>query len=482
MTRTADIDLLLASWLAEGTDRAPEERVRAAMLEIEQVGQRRAPIAWRPGGVDGLAVGRLLAAAGIAVIVLLLGVGVGVQTGLIRWPDANEPLPAPLSSAEPDPTNALTNNRTFEAPDGRFTLTVSDRWLSDTGPDPRALYLKGGGLGAFLSIRNADDDGQIMTCDRGAMTLEICRNTAVSNAEDLADAIGFGPTGGAPNSPRLLSQTTTDLEGEQAIVKAFEDYELRGGSEHVTYVVATHDGRLYLIRLWSGATKEAHSGLLEQVLAGFQFSPAPVPSVAEQPSSVDGFRTFVAPDGSFEIRMPEAWASRTGPDPSAVYLVNGLLSLSARGADADRVIRTCDHGAGPWETCPSVSASDLDQLESSIGLRGDRGTVFQGPVRSESTLGGLPAATSWIIGQREGRPRAVQYVMTVRNGRPFIVRVEGPAPQDARIGFGEGLLDGFSFTDLSGESRYVAADGRLSIDLSIETWQAAGEPDPSAMY
>jgi hypothetical protein len=133
-----------------------------------------------------------------------------------------------------------------------------------------------------------------------------------------------------------------------------------------------------------------------------------------QPEAIDGFRTFVAPDGAFQIRMPDAWMATAGPDPSVLYLVHGALGLTVRGPDAE------------------------GELSSSIGL-GD-GRVLEGPIRSATTLGGEPA-THWIVGADGGESAAVQYVVTLHDGRPFIVRAVGPLGVDDIAA----LLDGFEF-------------------------------------
>jgi hypothetical protein len=134
----------------------------------------------------------------------------------------------------------------------------------------------------------------------------------------------------------------------------------------------------------------------------------------EQPEAIDGFRTIVAPNGTFQIHMPEEWTVTAGPDPSALYLVNGALSLTVRGPDAE------------------------GKLSSSIGL-GD-GRVLHGPIRSATTLGGEPAM-HWIVGSDDGGPTAVQYVIALHDGRPFIARAVGPVGVDGVAA----LLDGFEF-------------------------------------
>ena len=186
------------------------------------------------------------------------------------------------------------------------------------------------------------DRGKSATTGNPRTLAEIQRDIVLESATE------HGVTSGPP------TRSETTLGGERAVVEEIAAYEYpaRGG-EFVTYVGAMHEGRPFLLRIWTGA-ESGTDPILPIVLEGLSFTdPATAPDI-EQPESVDGFRTFVAPDGSFEVRLPEAWEAMAGPaqeveprpavppDPFALYLRDRVNTLTIRGADSEGSIVTCE--------------------------------------------------------------------------------------------------------------------------------------------
>lgn len=443
MTRTADIDVLLTSWLAEGPERAPDDRMSAAVLEITHVGQRRAPIAWRLGDANGHG-GRLLAMAAIASIAILVSIGVGIQTGLIRLPNLPGPTILPLPSASlpsAQPTSAtprpratprpsasieqpesIDGYRTFIGPDGSFAIRMSDSWTAHSGDDPSALYLA---AGAFdLSIRGEDWLGQIRTCDRATGRWETCARVAASDLDELAQSIGLAETPTVVQGP---IEWAGSLGGEPAnqrwIVVPL------GGSDRPTavyYAAAMHEGRPYVVRIVGPPPQGSVVGF-GGMLDGFEFLAAesvPEPSAIEQPEAIDGVRTFVAPDGTFDIQLPDAWKVDRGDDPLTLYLRDRTQTLSISGADPNGELPACDSRIEKyWGPCGRITGTSLSELDAAIGL-GTRGITYAYAIRGSLVVGGEPANKISIVGGPSATGAA--YVVLLHDGRPFVIRYIQP--------------------------------------------------------
>ncbi len=454
MTATVELEAILREWLSEGPEHAPAEPVRRAVKVSERTSQRRPMRAWGfPLGAEQPRARSLFALLGATVLLVMLGVGIGVQVGLIRLP---QPKPGPVPVATPSPlatdepsTETDSATRTFAGSDGSYTISMPVGWGDrGVGSEPSVLTLSNGEI--ELSIRTANEGGRISTCDTGAGPWETCRTLdAAITSTDLADAIGLTPTPEEGIAPLGPVRTSMSLDGEPAAVISIEANEYPAkGAEFVKYVVAVHNGRPFIIRVWtSGAGGIPPAG---ELLGGFSFvdpepSTEPSPSI---PASEQAFETFRAPDGSFHIRLPAEWEVRDGPDATALYLGNGTTALSIRAGDANGRIRTCDTGAADWETCALVQPSTLDELADAVGLDADWPTAFVGPNESAVSLDGVPATSISIVASRRDAgssvPIGVRYVVAIREGRPYIVRASQPTPPESHLDLME-LLDGFAF-------------------------------------
>ena len=445
MTRATDIDAIISTWMSDGPEHAPELRSQLALDQIATTPQSRSGMWPRPSTDRGAQhPWRLLAAAAVAVV-LATSIGVAVRTAFIGLPSPS-PLPVaspspsrtPVPSARPD---AAREPRTAVAPDGSFEIVLpSALWTIESGQDPTALYLQH--RGTEISIRAGDEDGRLIPCDAAADTWETCVAVSATTLDALAAAVGL------PEEMDAVGSTTT-LDEEPAVIERL-DLDVPPAPAHFAYVTAVHNGRPYLLRFWQppSGSPGGLNGDIGLLLDAFHFTDEPESSASaeiEQPESVDGFRTFVAPDRSFEVRLPDQWRVRRGPDSTALYVTDGSTAVSFRFGDESGRIRQCDETEIIGESCGMIEATSLEELGDAIALDGSRSMVHYGPNASPTTLGGEPATTiSMVAGISP--PWGVRYVIAVHDGRPFILRASRPRPPEATLPLLD-VLDGVRFTD-----------------------------------
>ncbi len=266
MTRSADFDDLLSRWLRDGAEHAPERHLAAALDRVATTGQRRPSIApWARGGAEDSPDVLQAVIAAAAAVLLAAAVGIGIQVGVIRWLDP-APIPPPLPS--PSEAPAVDRFSTFTAPDGSFQIRLPDAWALDRGPDPAVLYLTRGNID--LSLRAGNADGEVVTCDAGKGPWEECKTSTATTLAELQRDVTLTNTpeeGVAPEGP---FERAAMLDGDSARIEEISAYEhpARGG-EWVSYVMAVHDGRPFVIRLWSPTS--ALGTAVAEVLEGFEF-------------------------------------------------------------------------------------------------------------------------------------------------------------------------------------------------------------------
>lgn len=158
-------------------------------------------------------------------------------------------------------------SRTFEWTNGRVELALPDGWeLRPRLEGEFRLELDG----QRLSVHRGTDDGLIWPCGESAAPWDVCEGTRAASLQELADFVMPDPIPDhGVSAPRGVQESGT-LDGEPSIVVRIHGYEYpaRGG-QTLTYVVAFHHGRPYVIRLWS--PRDAIVGEAE-VIAGFQFT------------------------------------------------------------------------------------------------------------------------------------------------------------------------------------------------------------------
>jgi hypothetical protein len=460
MSSTTDLDRLIATWLGDGPTAAPDGVVDLAVASTERVRQRRA---WD----SGLHLGSVhfafdpLGLAVIAIALVVMTTAIGIGTGVISLPPPDRDVDtSPMTSTEPTP-ELSDELRLFTNVEGGYELLLPASWANapedlDFGDGQIATaFGRGRGAGTRtdpgLTIIVGGSDGSITPCSS-------CDRVTVTSLSDLEEAV--------VSTPRFFTSGPAErhadvmLGGEPArSERAGIANNCLGCPDAYYHVYAIRDGRPYVLAFdyWTvrfgslalpdGSEQPFQPSTLEAILDSFVF----VDREPADSDSADGAR-FAAPDGTFEITLPEAWEQVEGPDPAALYLRGAPnLALSIRAGDADGQIDLCDSPAGAWESCPTVRASTLDELSSAIRLDGTRAAVWVGPIPYESELDGEPAVTSYLTGGI-APPTTVKYVVAMRAGRPFVIRaVQQRSPDN--IGDLAALLQGFRFVDAASPSR-----------------------------
>jgi hypothetical protein len=448
-----DLDRLLSDWLGDGPGGASDEIADRAILEIADMGQAgrglwpmwtgiARPLTGRPDGGSHL-LRTVVLGASVILLAVSIGIGIGFQTGVIRYP---EPAPGPVeASQEPTPSRTDESPAPSEAAADPLTLWSNPRlgyeillpssWTTTLNPGEASFLLFGPSHdgNAALGIMIGQPDGRVTMC---RLRPGPCFEHTVTTAAEIGELLR---TGDWPET-----HVDTSLSGWPATIEYLDRDE--SGLPQGAYAVI--DGRPVVLR-FNPATLERlgiTDDVVRDIIASFRIlfetddppRPSGSPEIV-QPESVNGFRTFVAPDGSFEVRLREAWRTVAGPDPVALYLRDRGNTITIRGADSEGSVVTCDDPAGSWETCETISPSTLVELADGMGFRSGGRTLFYGPMKSAATLGGEPALEIRAIGCCV---KAVTYLVALHDGRSIIARhvTPGGSPIDV-----EELLDELSF-------------------------------------
>jgi hypothetical protein len=141
MTPERDIERVLEAWMAQGSSTMPDRLFDAVVDQIERVPQRRA----RRSLTRFPSMQTMLRVAATAVIVLVIGIGIGQLTPTGPYDSGPSPLPSPLASpTQPldlplsfGPIEAGTyflGNPAFnDSPLSRMTATVPEGWQGIRG-------------------------------------------------------------------------------------------------------------------------------------------------------------------------------------------------------------------------------------------------------------------------------------------------------------------------------------------------------------
>jgi hypothetical protein len=134
-------------------------------------------------------------------------------------------------------------------------LTLAEPW-EQTGPS--AFLIPGEGQYPYLlNVWRGDENGVIAISCIPAGLWEPCGEIRGTTLDELADVVpSYGWDEGM-------------LDGEPSIVTRIQTYEppARGGQE-VVYIVAIHDGRPYIMRIWT--SRNEIEGL-DALIARFHF-------------------------------------------------------------------------------------------------------------------------------------------------------------------------------------------------------------------
>lgn len=337
MTGKTDIDRLLGDWLALGSERAPEDAVAAALDRAVTVRQRGGLPSMRWVGRmarKGHVRQRLFATALTFIVLIIVGLGIGIRTGLIRLPTPTVPpapsQPAVVESPTPDPVGAVVplpdDSRTYRYADAGFEITLSDQFRLTSGSDPTTLTATSFGMRLFVT--SGDAAGRVRNCSAPALPWEECREARPTDLDSLAVGIRVALMRGGPIP--TIRQAATTLNGRDAVLLEAVGMEpnARGG-QAVTYIAAMRDGRPFILRFWSSSVLPIAD--VQNVAAGFRFlSPLP-PFAAGDPDLA--LERYTNAEAGYSVLLPHRWIEAAHDATDSALPGSTAVVFEAEGPD-----------------------------------------------------------------------------------------------------------------------------------------------------
>jgi len=284
VTRLFDVDEVLRTWLAEGSEQAPSIPLEAALEQIADTRQRRPTILSQLGGIweEGrFPLLKPLTFAAVGVLVTAMGLGLGIGSGLIRLP-APSPVPAPSGIPAPDEsdddglpapsTRADPSLRLFSSHDDGYELLIPATWdvrVPQFDGEPAVGVHRFGSAvdhayGA-LTISIGDPDGTIRVCEA------TCREAQGQfSLEDLE--LTLEASAGAAGWSQVHEDTQVD--GEPArIERPATGGVIWAGYEAFRHVYTFHDGRPVVLSFdhWSIKLNRLGPASVDQIIESFRF-------------------------------------------------------------------------------------------------------------------------------------------------------------------------------------------------------------------
>jgi hypothetical protein len=314
-----------------------------------------------------------------------------------------------------------------------WTIEVPDNWCCAYQPT-MTDGTSASGVRQFnwdhLLVSVGDLDGDLRLCQ------ETCREyRSLSSADALRNAVaGWLPPAAAGTTDETGPVSVSGIEGS-FLLRQVEGQD----GQHTRYVVYAVEGGRPFVLAFDAPSELVTRGAIEQIVSTFRFTG----------SSASSETAFVAPDGSFEIRLDgNAWRTVEGADAETLYLRRGRTFVLVRMGDDRGEVRPCDEPApGDWEQCKPVRAASLDQLAARAAIPED--PRYAGNRTVDSTLlGGEPAVVG-LLETYEPEARGGQwlaYVLAMHERRPIVIRLWSGSDQEHLQGMDE-ILAGFRFTD-----------------------------------
>jgi hypothetical protein len=483
MTAQPSTDQVLRAWLSAGAEGAPEDAVLAVLERVQSVPQRRAPLAWPSG--DRSPTHRLAAFAAAGVVAVAIGLGIGIQAGLIRLPTVPEPpivpdpSPRPRESAEPEASeapDAVEPATRLFATEG-FELTPPEGWtllpaLSETFA---AVHDDGTSVDGFVG----ELDGTLEVCTEVGEPTERCWSKAPASLDAFTDAVLTDPT--SPDIAYvILEETATDLAGDPARLVRVRPAE-GGASSDVAFVTALHEGRPFLLRF--RAEGPIATSAVEDFVDGLGFL------------SRESVLYTNLEDG-YEVLLPEWW-ERTAHrwDLGVTFFGNGGGAGTSGGpglvisvGQPDGTVELCSG------TCETVHVASLAELEEAIvssppaicrGLGPDCGRSSE--QRGDLTLAGAQARfeSASLGGRCLGCPDAWRHVFAIVDGRPVVlafdywnIRFNRFSWYSDSADWVDEIVDSFRFVDAATSVEMVTyADRDAGYSVSHPATWVAGQSD-----
>jgi hypothetical protein len=441
MIADVDLDRIIATWIADGPERAPRDRVAAALAEVSSTRQRRLWL--RPILGDADERGSLRSPLAVAIVLALLvaaGLAVGIGAGLIRLPSAPPP-PAVTADVE---------LRQIEIADWSARVSIPTTWTLVGDPSQLSEWRRFTGTDpeGELSVSH-ESPYQVTLCDPGCQVVKLPRPIPFS-ATTVLDALKAGVQDVAGSGPwRLLPpQVLSELEGGARSDVDREDDAGRAW-RHV-YVVGLR-GRNAVAIAWRQPVDSFDRALLDAVLTQLELPRAPVYS--------DGDLVATASE-AFELPMPGFWTGEFQPNLDGIPLsgvrrfADGRVMVSI--GDRQGAIGLCD------PDCRRLTEQrSMDALERSI-----REAHELGPTAT-ITLGGEPARSMGT-----DQPIEQRYVVAMHRDRPVILLID-VGGWDVADGIIDDMVAGFRFLDPEpppAARDHTTPDGRMILRLT-ERWR-----------
>ena len=159
---------------------------------------------------------------------------------------------------------------TFSFPEFGYELSLPEGWTQTGTLDPSAFATQSGYGTATVVV--GDEASRIWTCTEPAGPWEVCQRVTAPGLDALTAAVEprSADEHGIP-VPGTITRDTMLLDGEDANLVGVQAYEYPArGFEHVTYILAFHDGRPFILRFHTMLSGPP-DGWISEFLSGFRF-------------------------------------------------------------------------------------------------------------------------------------------------------------------------------------------------------------------
>jgi hypothetical protein len=429
MISERDLDLILASWLADGSDRAPEQAIEAALERIRATQQRRAG-------------GRVRLAWAAAALLLFAGmIAAGIGAGIIKVPSPTPPI-EPL--------------RSVSLEDWPVTMSIPAGWTEVEAPCCELRRYKGMSPEGSLSYSH-DSPFRATICAPDCHLVELPVSipySATAQMQALLD--GVGALAGSAAWTTVLPGTVDGLDVGARRLEVSTD-----GSTTI-YVVGVRKRNVVAIT-WSQPAIAYDATLFDRVLAGTAILDGPGYASGDLIRTTSGVRDYTA-------LVPDLWVADDPPlldgRPAAGVESRADGQMIVSIGDPDGTIRLCD------PRCREVSGvATLDDLQRAV----------LGPVQPTSNeprrIGGEAGRSLLLDGTgADGLAVRRQVLIAIHDQRPVVLAFGLRDGLPAHVI--EDMIEGFQFTAPPRSSSQVitSPDGRVAIALP-HGWERVNRPD-----
>lgn len=451
MITDADFDRSLRRWLADGEERAPQQYVHAALLDVAGTAQRQPTLLALPIRRSSRPAGRSLA-AGLVVGMLGLAAVIAIAVG-----GRSDPSPTPSSSVPLPSARSIGDFRTVSDEEVAVTVAIPPTWRTVASPCCELVRFAGTEPVGEMSISH-DSPFRARVCTLACTVIDLPVYVPYSAAAEM-DALGVRLDKDFPGGVwrSLPPETIPELVEARRLDTVVPD--VSGAEWHQVFVIGTHSRHIVAVS-WRQPADTFDAALVDRVFASIR-----VTSGAEDRSGVMVDARAMLPVG-YTISVPDTWLPAHQPliDHRPADGVRRFLAASGYGAgmvtvsvgDAAGSIVLCD------PACRTVrSARTLGDLETAV-----RAVGASGPTTG-TTLDGAEARSVGTAGRR--------WMFAIHAGRPVVLAFDVPTAT-VDPGFPDTVVGSLRFdTPTVPVQTYPSADGTLEIALPGD-WQRVQSP------